>query len=195
MTKGKSMNVYQKLHAVMQQVGYVQKQGENVFHKYSYAREADVVRAVRPAFLEQGLLVFPVTQSTNVIESESGSFLTTVEMTFRVQNVDDKEDYIDMPVSGQGVDKGDKSVYKALTGAKKYMLALGLLIETGDDAEADASVDERAAATKTTKNTTRKRLTKKASKEETEELPVASANGSKKLSSFRKRAGALKGGW
>ncbi len=193
------MNVFERIAAVMQEVGYVQKQGENTFHKYSYAKEADFVRAVRPSFLKHGLLMFPVTQSAEVIHNEdNGSYLTTTQVTFRFQNVEDKDDFIDIPVTGQGTDKGDKGCYKALTGAKKYALSLSLLMETGDDPEADASVDERAAGSgKTTKKVTRKKRSTKKVKE--------AANGSNgvdeeetvspKLSSFRKKAKGLKGGW
>lgn len=125
-------NVHQRIAAVMQEVQYVQKTGFNGFHKYKYAKEADYINALRPALLKHGLLILPHSQKTTFTGE-----LTTVEMEFKIVNVDDPTDSVIIPAVGQGADKGDKGAYKAQTGAKKYMISLGFLIETGDDAEAD----------------------------------------------------------
>lgn len=197
------MNIYQRLLVVMNEVGYVQKQGENSFHKYSYAREADFVRAVRPAFLKNGILMFPVAQkTTTMLNVETANYLATVEMTFRFQNADDVKDFIDVPVVGSGTDKGDKACMKAMTAAKKYCLALALLIETGDDPEADVSVDKQAAE----KPRTKKSKINTASSEELETATGAEFNGfneqsngsalvaKTKISSFKSKSKS-KGGW
>jgi hypothetical protein len=135
-----SKNIYQRIAAVMEEVKYVQKTGYNSFHKYKYAKESDYIESLRPAMLKHGLVILPAQMKT----SQQGE-LSTVELTFRIVNVDNPSEFLDVPSAGQGADKGDKGVYKAITGAKKYALSTAFLIETGDDAEADESTDARAA--------------------------------------------------
>ena len=48
--------------------------------------------------------------------------------------------------AGEGVDKQDKSVAKALTGSRKYLLRHLLCIPTGDDIEREATVATSNAA-------------------------------------------------
>jgi hypothetical protein len=57
---------------------------------------------------------------------------TVVVMVYRFAHAPTGS-FIDVPVSGEGADVGDKSANKALTGAYKYALRQALLIETGDD--------------------------------------------------------------
>ena len=54
-----------------------------------------------------------------------------------------------MPIAtfvGTGADTGDKGVFKAMTGAEKYLLLKAFLISTGDDPEGDEKVDKEEAA-------------------------------------------------
>ena len=48
--------------------------------------------------------------------------------------------------SGEGMDKGDKGIYKAQTGALKYYLSVTFMVATGDDPEQD---DKKEAKTET----------------------------------------------
>lgn len=137
------MNIYQKLAAVRDEVKYIQKTGYNSFHKYTYAKEGDYLEAIRPALQKQGLFCYPSMQ--RVTYHPDNKELCLVEMEFTFVNTDAPEERIVVPCSGQGSDKGDKAVYKGVTGCKKYMLGVLFLIESGDDAEADTDTDKRAA--------------------------------------------------
>jgi len=68
--------------------------------------------------------------------------LTTLNVRYTVS--DGKESF-SFAIPGSGSDKGDKGVYKALTGSQKYAIMKLFKIETGDDPEQDTRVDERAA--------------------------------------------------
>ena len=46
-----SATILQALHAVMSEVGYVQKRDKNEFHKYRYAGEAALLEKLRPAMV------------------------------------------------------------------------------------------------------------------------------------------------
>ena len=128
------------LHEVMSKVGYVQKTGRNSFHNYSYAGEADLLDKLRPSMVEAGLLLIPSGKAVSDVD-QHGNVTVTVEYTLVHK---DGEVWPEKIVAfGCGNDKarngsvGDKGVYKALTGANKYLLFKLFQIETGDDPEAD----------------------------------------------------------
>lgn len=126
-----------KLLAVMEATGHVQKNGHNDFHNYDYVTEADLLEAVRGHLTGNRILVLPAVVST----SHEGT-LTTVMMEYTFYDVDSGES-LTQTWAGQGDDKGDKGVYKALTGATKYFLVKSFLISTGDDPERVSDADRR----------------------------------------------------
>ena len=136
------------LHEVMSACGYVQKQGENKFHGYKYAGEANLLEVLRPAMVKAGLLLIPSHRSRTEID-QFGNICVEVEYTLAHK---DGEVWPEKIVAfGMGNDKnkqggvGDKGLYKAATGANKYLLFKLFQIETGDDPEKD-SEHEKAPA-------------------------------------------------
>lgn len=111
----------------------VPKRGYNAHHKYHYATEADIKAAVSDALDREQVLVVPMVAG----DVRHEGTLTTVPMTFRAIAADTGE-VLDVPWAGVGFDKGgDKGIYKAFTGATKYVLMGMFLMETGDDPERD----------------------------------------------------------
>lgn len=129
-----------KLVKVMQQVKYIEKKGFNNFNKYKYATEADVNEKVREYLAEQNVMMIPDAKSYNVREhtNRKGNleYIGTAEVEFTFHDGDTGET-ISFTVFGEGQDAGDKSVYKAITGAQKYALMKSFMIPTGDDPERD----------------------------------------------------------
>ena len=123
------------VNAVMSEVGYVKKGGNVKFGttSYSFAGEKHIIQALRPAMVEHGLMLIPV--SAESVRSERGC--ETVRCTYRLMHTGGA--WLDVQVLGQGADKGDKAIPKALTGALKYALRQTFTIETGDDPGRDAS--------------------------------------------------------
>lgn len=123
------------VNAVMCEVGYVKKGGNVKFGttSYSFAGEKHIIQALRPAMVEHGLMLIPV--SAESVRSERGC--ETVRCTYRLMHTGGA--WLDVQVLGQGADKGDKAIPKALTGALKYALRQTFTIETGDDPDRDAS--------------------------------------------------------
>jgi hypothetical protein len=135
-----SAKIAQALHQVMMSVGYVQKTGKNNFHGYKYAGEADLLEKLRPAMLDAGLLLIPSIQSVSPIDDHG---ITTVQMEYTLVHKDGEVWPHKIGAAGAGGDKnkngvGDKGLYKAITGANKYLLFKLFQIETGDDPENDA---------------------------------------------------------
>lgn len=127
------------VHAVMLEVGYVYKSGEiTTGDRYSYASDADLIRALRPAMLRHGLFLVPrdVTHTTQKVPTARGGtqYLDQVLVTYLLEHVD-SGDTRTVAMPGSGMDVREKGVYKALTGAYKYALRELFLIETGDDPE------------------------------------------------------------
>lgn len=135
------------LHAVMEACGYVQKTGKNAFHGYKYAGESDLLDKLRPAMVANGLLLLP-SGKTVAGPDEHGNVTVAIEYTLAHK---DGEIWPEKLVAfGCGNDRakngsvGDKGVYKALTGANKYLLFKLFQIETGDDPEQDDRAHESA---------------------------------------------------
>lgn len=137
-------NVYQRISAVMQDVAYLQKDDKvetGGGKGYKAISEEKVTGAVRAALIKHGLVICPVRQSTSREDEQvTDSYgktkvnrITTVDTLYRVQNVDDPNDYIEVASSGTGVDTQDKGVGKAMTYAYKYMLLRTFAIPTGED--------------------------------------------------------------
>ena len=138
MTTTKTKTLLEKLIEVAASVRNIEKGGRNEAQNYSFVQEADVVRTVWPLLLERGILFFPAMRTVySIVEyktkSGADSFLTTVESNWTAT---DGTSEITVASMGQGTDTGgDKGVYKALTGDKKYAVLQLLGIATGDDPE------------------------------------------------------------
>jgi len=135
------------LHNVMKKVGYVQKRGVNDFHKYKYASEADLLRQLRPAMVEEGLMLIPSVTDVSEIDANGN---TTVKINYTLVHFSGEVWPHPIVFAGCGNDKnkngiGDKGLYKAYTGANKYALFKLFQLETGDDPEDDAKEQEELA--------------------------------------------------
>lgn len=167
------------LAKIGQEIGYIQKEGYNEAQKYKFVSESDVVAKLRPALAQAGIMVVPSHELISVVpfvtSKGSNQFLTTIKSTFTFT---DGEQFLTVTTVGQGADTGDKGVYKAMTGAKKYALLQAFLLATGDDPEITTE-DERPTAT--TRNKTQELV------EKPEPQKVKQAAGTDKLSETQKR--------
>jgi len=131
-----TLNLQQKIARITGMIGGVQKRGYNAFHKYSYVTEADLVTAVRQYLAVAGIVIIP---NAHAYAQLGDMMVVEIEYT-----VTDGNEAFTFSMPGAGSDKGDKGIYKAITGSQKYALMKLFKIETGDDPEADTRVDERA---------------------------------------------------
>ena len=145
MATGK-MSLPAKMAVISKECGYVQKNGFNSFHKYKYASASDILKKVNEACAEQSIAVVSeakilewkeVTTSRGNVEQ-----LVTVSVTLTIVD-GDSDATLTATGLGTGQDAGDKAIAKAQTMAHKYAWMHTLNIATGDDPEADESVDER----------------------------------------------------
>ena len=135
-------NIFQRISAVMQDVQYLAKDDQIEFGKTKYRAisEEKVTTIIRKSLITHGIVIVPVKQ-----EHSKDGVLTTVDVTYRIQNVEDEIDYIEAVSSGTGVDTQDKGVGKAMTYAYKYLLLRTFAIPTGEDPDkiSSAELDDR----------------------------------------------------
>jgi hypothetical protein len=145
----------EKLWLIMQDVEYINKDKVNSFHGYKYASEETIKKIIHEALVKHRVL-FRISvdqQEVKVVEpvkvGDKPEFLTLLSCRYIFEDVD-SEQVITAQMQSQGQDKGDKGVYKAITGAIKYALTSALLIPTGDDPEDDKNdkPSQAAAASK-----------------------------------------------
>lgn len=137
----KEMKLIGKLCEVMEEVQYIQKTGYNSKQNYRYAQETDVVEKCRAELAKRKVwLKHSVKEVTNnrTVKTRSGGEMTViraiVEFTFIDAESGERETFTE---PGEGMDSGDKAIYKAITGALKYALMKSFMIPTGDDPEND----------------------------------------------------------
>lgn len=139
------MNLFEKMAAVMQDVQYLAKDDRVEFKSTNYKAisEEKVTSTMRKALLQHGLVVFPVEQERTRVGT-----ITSVDVKYRLQNVDDPEDYVIVASAGDGADTQDKGAGKAMTYAYKYMFLRTFAVPTGEDPDkiSSAELDAKAAA-------------------------------------------------
>jgi len=155
------MNIYQKIAEVMKDVQYLCKDDHVKFGSTDYKAisEEKVTTTVRESLLKNGMVIVPVEQT----HSREGT-LSTVDVSYRIQNIEDPLDFIIAKSSGTGADTQDKGVGKAMTYAYKYLLLRTFAIPTGNDPDkiSSAQLDDEAekAAKKAAEQAAKKATTK-----------------------------------
>ena len=138
--------VYEKILAVMSAVNYLNKDGFVETGKgkgYKALTDEKVLAAVRPALVSAGLVILPVKmeqqRTDEQVKAYDGSTktnrITDVSVTYRIINVEDPKDYVEVVSAGTGVDTQDKGIGKAMTYAKKYAILNSFLIPSGEDTD------------------------------------------------------------
>lgn len=131
-SEGKTLNVYQRLAAVMGEVDYIQKEKKNGMN-YTIVSHDAVTAKVRPVLLKHGVVYHPIR-----CEHTHNGNRAECAMTVRFVNIDAPTDFFDVPTFGYGIDTQDKGPGKAMSYAVKYALLKALGLETGDDPETES---------------------------------------------------------
>jgi len=123
--------IYKKLHKIMKDVDFIQKDKTNENQNYSYASERIIKETLHEKLVENAILFQLEVNDAQYNETNS---ITTITCTYHFIDVETGEE-LKGSFAGQGWDKTDKGMYKAITGAIKYALTSTFLIPTGDDPE------------------------------------------------------------
>jgi hypothetical protein len=126
----KTLNIHQRINAVMQDIAYVQKEDKKVNNQYKFVSHDAVTAAVRPHLVTHGITVI-----ASVANHNQDGNRTEVDLVVNFHNIDDPSDTVSVNVFGYGVDQQDKGPGKAFSYAKKYAFLQTFCLETGDDPE------------------------------------------------------------
>lgn len=141
MTEEVKLNLYQKIHAVMQDVEYLKKDDKISFGNTNYKAisEEKVTSTIRDSLIKNKLVILPVEQE----HSREGT-LSTVNTKYKIVDIETGESEI-IVSSGTGADTQDKGVGKAMTYSYKYLLLRTFAIPTGEDPDkiSSAELDEK----------------------------------------------------
>jgi hypothetical protein len=157
------MNVYQRMHyagCLMQH--RLAKEGKNTFQNYKYVTHDDVAEAVRGPLQEARLVVTFSAPTCELSIVDQGAIAKTSQVMvqgvveMRVINIDNPSDVYALAIPAYALDGGDKAYCKLISYAKKCgLLALcGLLLPTGEDADAESPSAPRTAPTRPPKHGT-----------------------------------------
>ncbi len=124
------MTIYEKMMSIMADVQYLAKDDRVEFGntKYKALSEEKVTSIMRAELLKHKLVVFPIDQTA----IRSGS-ITHVDVRYRMVNVENPEEFIEIVSCGDGADTQDKGSGKAMTYAFKYMWLRTFALPTGED--------------------------------------------------------------
>lgn len=140
-TNANTANIYQRLHAVMEEVEYIQKEKKNGMN-YTIVSHDAVTAKVRPVLVKHRVIYYPV----KIDRTQDGN-RTQMDVTVRFVNIDQPADFIDVACCGYGIDPQDKGPGKATSYAVKYALLKALGLETGDEPD-EQNIPHEPAPTK-----------------------------------------------
>ena len=158
MEEQEQLSLAQLLPKIMEEAGYIQKQGKVEMgggRGYKFASLEQVLDKVRAAMVRHGVFIHASTNTSepllvvNPVGSDGKPKATQfhavshVSITFgRHGGLGKIELAGPYEGTGSGADTGDKAVMKANSSAMKYALQKAFLISWGDDPEADPSLYE-----------------------------------------------------
>lgn len=129
-TEEKKLNLHEKMHEIYKAVQRLEKDGKIDFGKTNYKAltESKTTSIMREQCNKQKIVVYPVEQNWTRIGN-----ITHVDVKYRIINVEDPSDYIEVVSCGDGADTQDKGTGKAMTYAYKYMWLRTFALATGED--------------------------------------------------------------
>lgn len=145
----KMQTLVAKLAQIMADTPWVEKKGRNSFFNYDYAKESDILDAIREKLAAHGIFVFTSIESMEFRETakrtRDGSPVNLVFVgTKHTFSDGESGETVEVHGYGSGEDSGDKAIYKAITGAMKYFVSKNFLISTGDDPERDEEKEAKS---------------------------------------------------
>lgn len=142
--------LFGKLATVMSEVRNLAKTGRNAYDNYDYVTADAIGATIGAQLAANGIAFLPavVESTTEEFSTQKGAtnYHTTVHMQMVFACTETGETWIS-DWYGEGNDRSDKSINKAIVSAVKYFLLKTFLISGGDDVDADAESPERGRKT------------------------------------------------
>lgn len=136
--KAKLQKKKNSLRKALNEKGVQPRKGKNDFDNYKYFSEAQYKNLFTELFSNAGIEFHATTIKVEKYEG-GGKMPYGRSVTLECSLIDCDTGFTETSiVMGEGMDKGDKGIYKAYTGAIKYFLANTFMVSTGDDVEKES---------------------------------------------------------
>ena len=127
----KSSPLISAINNVMREVSRVKKTGINSHHRYSYASEEDLIEAIRPAMVSEGLIMIPSKVEILNVADQGKNQRIDISVQYHIHHISGMGMVIN--VVSSGMDSQDKALPKAMTMALKYAIVQTFLIPRSDN--------------------------------------------------------------
>lgn len=145
-SKFSGINIASKIHALMEENPYMQKDVDSKELRYKYLSSEAVMDKIQPSLIKLGLIALPEfeTISDANYTTQKGAIWNRIRVRLTLQIVDIASgEFCTVFGEGGGTDSGDKAVAKAQTQASKNLWCKLLNVSIGNDPEADPSTDKQ----------------------------------------------------
>lgn len=134
------LKLLKKMIEARKKLSWIAKDKKNTTQNYDYTSEAAVKAKVKEALDDQGVLFYvPNVKRTAVkqYQTKKGAtmIMTSIELMYMFIDSESGE-VIHGRIEGEGLDTGDKGLWKAYSGTIKYIFFNNFMIPTGNDPEA-----------------------------------------------------------
>lgn len=140
-----SLTIHQRIMKILADVGAIKKEGRNERQGYSFRGIEHIMNGVHSLFAAYGVYItFEVLELIREVRpNKEGNNLIFSIVKVRYDFTGEDGQKASSVAMGEGMDSGDKSLNKAMSGALKYAIQQMLLIPTQDmkDAEGDEDLD------------------------------------------------------
>lgn len=138
------LNIYQAISACMADIGAIAKDKKNQQQGFMYRGIDDVMNALNPAMVKNGLFVVPevLEQSREERTTKNGSQMTCTVMKIKYTFYAQDGTFISAVTVGEAMDMADKSSNKAMAIAFKYACFQVFCIPTEEMQDPDSVTPE-----------------------------------------------------
>lgn len=136
--------------AAMKALGVIPKDKKNEQQGFRFLSDETMTARVQFVLADLGVVltapeVLEIVESTGTTAKGGVLRFATIKVRMGLQDTETGETETGI-ICGSGMDSGDKAIYKALTGARKYFFRLLFGIATGDDPDAGSHPDDMPGA-------------------------------------------------
>ena len=135
--------IFKALNAVQSELAQlgIGKNQRNDFDKYQYRGIDDVLNALAPILARNGVLIVPsvVEKEQRQVTTQKGGVMNFATLRVDYTMYDSEGDSITHTAYGEAMDRGDKSINKAMTAAYKYFVFQAFCVPlVGHDADSES---------------------------------------------------------
>lgn len=144
MEQTSKLKLYSALAKCQAECGAAAKSGHNKFDGYKYAMLEDYCEVIREPMAKNGLAISIEVGAVERLPERTtaaGKKEQAVQVMIQGTLTHESGESAVYQCFGEGQDRSDKAIYKAITGAKKYLLSNVFNVPTSDDPEKDSDAE------------------------------------------------------